>query len=126
MEALLIEDDKVCLLSQKLLLENNGVRVDAASSAKEGIDLLNQKEFEGNLKPYDVILVDIKLPDFDGDHIAEVIKKTTDEEVDIPIVAITAYTEDLDQEELKHKGISAIIEKPLTQAKIQTIISLCR
>jgi len=124
LKALLIEDDLLCQIAEKTLLEMHGFEIDTAGTAEEGLNLLSEKETDENLKPYDVIFVDIKLPDFDGDHIAEVIQKTTPDHITIPILAITAHL----TEEKKHiwqgKGISMIIEKPLTENKIQQIMEL--
>lgn len=80
MKILLIEDDaSVCSLVNKGLIENN-FEVTVAMNGQQGIDLNRQAEF-------DLILLDIMLPDINGLEVCKEIRKTRER---IPILFLTA------------------------------------
>ncbi|MEQ8474319.1 MAG: response regulator transcription factor [Marinoscillum sp.] len=80
MKILLIEDDpSVCSFVNKGLIEN-GFDVTVAMNGQQGIDL--------NLKAiFDIIILDIMLPDINGLEVCKEIRKTNDR---IPILFLTA------------------------------------
>jgi|SRR3989339_1291071 len=121
-KALLIEDYPICLASEKAILEDAGFQVDVAPNATQGLDLLNEADLEELLPPYYIIFVDINLPDMQGDVIAEIVQQTSTAERKVPIVAVTAYTGEKHNARYFAKGISDIIEKPLTHEKLQKIL----
>jgi len=120
-KALLIEDDPVCLAFEKAILEEEGFQVDVAPNATHGLDLLNEAELEELLPPYHIIFVDINLPDMQGDVIAEIVRQTEMEDRKTPIIAVTAYTGAQHNSRYLAKGISDVIEKPLTSEKLKKI-----
>ncbi len=80
MKILLIEDDpSVCALVNKGLIEN-GFEVTVAMNGQQGIDMNKQAEF-------DMIILDIMLPDINGLEVCKEIRKTYER---IPILFLTA------------------------------------
>ena len=122
-KALLIEDDPLCQIAQKKLLEAEGILVDATATAIQGIDLLTSQELNGDEKPYDIIFLDLNLPDMNGELIADIIRKTEIEDVKIPIVVVTG-TEPEGEELARYiqLGITEVMEKPMTKVHVQEII----
>jgi two-component system cell cycle response regulator CtrA len=59
MRVLLIEDDPTTSHSIELMLKSDNFKVDTTDLGEEGIDL-------GKLYDYDLILLDIELPDMSG------------------------------------------------------------
>ena len=59
MRVLLVEDDPSTQQSVTLMLESTGMVVDATDLGEDGLDL-------GKLYDYDIIVLDLMLPDMDG------------------------------------------------------------
>lgn len=100
MNLLLVEDNKDIANSLKLLLENESYKVSIASSKKEAIFYVNEKE-------YDFFILDIQLPDGNGfDLYEENIKK-----LNKPTIFLTAK----DEEENIVKGLEIGAEDYITK-----------
>lgn len=99
---LVIDDERSIRNTLKEILEHEKYEVDAAGSGSEGLELLNEKE-------YDVILLDIKMPQMDGlEVLGEVMQQ-----YDIPVVMISGHgTIETAVEALK-MGAYDYIAKPL-------------
>ena len=79
MRLLIIEDNLDVLLSMKIGLENHGFCVDVADNGIEG-------EEKAYINEYDLILIDITLPDKNG---IDIVKYLRGENVDVPIIIIS-------------------------------------
>ena len=78
---LVIDDERSIRNVLKDILENEGYSVDTAEDGEQGLAL-----FKNN--PYDVILLDIKLPRIDGHEVFEEIHKLNP---DIPVIIISGH-----------------------------------
>ncbi len=76
---LLIEDDEALAQLIQLLLERAGYQVMAANGGAMGLEVANQT-------PPDLVLLDILMPDMDGWHVYEALRRITD----APILFLTA------------------------------------
>ena len=83
MRVLIIEDNVEILKCMKVELEKSGLYVDIANNGFEG----EQKAY---VNEYDVILLDLSLPDKDGMEILKYLRK---ENIETPIIIITASIE---------------------------------
>jgi len=94
--------------NQKVLVEmlkRIGYRPDAVSNGKEVIQALK-------LRPYDLILMDVKMPEMDGITATKVIRKAWPE-TGPKIIAITAYALQGDRELCLEAGMDGYIAKPV-------------
>ena len=80
MRVLVIEDNKELAYNVKLGLEKEGLVVDIANNGEDG----EEKAF---INDYDVILLDLNLPDKDGIEILEFFREN---KLDIPVIIVTA------------------------------------
>lgn len=106
---LLIEDIEINVIVAKSVLEKLGYEVDVAMSGKEAIN-----KFEMNY--YDLLLIDIQLPDMSGFEIAQYLRnKYENSEYDYlpPLIALTANVMHNKQEYLQ-QGMDDILRKPLS------------
>lgn len=103
MRILIIEDDKEIAKLIKLYLEKENFEVIVAYNANDGI----KKFYEDN---FNLILLDLMLPDFSGLKVLGEIKK----EKDIPIIIITAKGEEDDKIIGFTKGADDYITKPFS------------
>lgn len=76
---LLIEDDEALAQLVQLLLERAGYSVRAANNGERGLDIAQQM-------PPDLVLLDILMPDMDGWHVYEGLRRITD----APVLFLTA------------------------------------
>jgi two-component system cell cycle response regulator CtrA len=79
MRVLLIEDDSATAQSIELMLKSEGFNVYTTDLGEEGIDL-------GKLYDYDIILLDLNLPDMSG---YEVLKSLRVSKVNTPILILS-------------------------------------
>jgi len=83
MRVLLIEDDPTMTRSIELMLTSEGFNVYSTDLGEEGLDL-------GKLYDYDIILLDLNLPDMHG---YDVLKKLRTAKVNTPILILSGLTE---------------------------------
>lgn len=109
---LLVDDNLDFLDSTKDVLEDQGFRVETATN---GEDALNQ----AINNPFDVILMDIKMPGMNG---VESFIKMKENDPQINVILFTAYSlEDLIQR-ARSEGVCEVLSKPLDMMKLfQTI-----
>jgi PAS domain S-box-containing protein len=85
------------------------------SSGAAGLAVLRQAKEAG--EPYDVVLVDIRMPEMDGWQFASTVK--ADPELRATrLIAITGMDERLDRQALAEKGFDAFLTKPLKQSRL--------
>ncbi len=116
---LLAEDN---LINQKValsMLKHLGYRADVAIN---GLDVLAALE----RKQYDVILMDIQMPDMDGLDATRFIRKQKKLEKQPCIVAITAYALEGDREEFLNAGMNDYLSKPIQIEELRLALTKCK
>ncbi len=112
---LLVEDN---LLAQKIAtikLKKLGCSVDISETGEKALKLVRQTR-------YDLILMDIGLPDADGYSITKSIREQKGNSIDIlPIIGLTAHTNHKNKSQCIESGMNDVIAKPLTLKLIQEI-----
>jgi two-component system alkaline phosphatase synthesis response regulator PhoP len=103
---LVIEDEKKIAELVKAYLEKEGFEVTAAQTGKQAVSVLKNK--------FDLIILDLMLPDMDGEDICRSIRKDSD----IPIIMLTAKSEEEDR--IKGLGIGAddYVVKPFSPREL--------
>ena len=106
MRILVIEDEVNLndIIVKKLKLERYGV--DSCLDGKEALDYIFSTE-------YDVILMDIQMPNMNGYQAAEAIRALPGKRGEIPIVAMTANAFEEDRRKALESGMNAHIAKPV-------------
>lgn len=118
LKVLLVEDNTINQKIAKIMIENIGCRVDIAADGKEALSKLM------HIKNYDLIFMDIGLPDMNGFEVAKAIRKKP-EMMNTPIIALTAHILDQDKELCLAAGMEKIITKPLVYNELVKIIQEC-
>jgi CheY-like chemotaxis protein len=113
---LVVDDDTVISSVLAVMLRRSGFEVDFAGDGQEGVDMWGQ----GN---YDLVLMDVQMPRMNGFEATRLIReKEGMHGGHTPIVAITAYALQADQEECLSAGMDAFISKPIDFKKfLETI-----
>ena len=102
---LIVEDDPLSLELFRDLLEASGYTTLEATDGRQGVELAKEK------KP-DLILMDIQLPVMDGLEAASILKADPATK-NIPIIALTAYAMEEDEERALQAGSDGYLTKPI-------------
>jgi two-component system, OmpR family, aerobic respiration control sensor histidine kinase ArcB len=105
--ALLVEDNMVAQKVGVKLLTAAGCLADAASNGIEALNLLAENA-------YDIIFMDIGLPDTDGLSLTETIRKTEGKNKTVPIIILTAHSDNEYRNRAIWSGTNEFMVKPLT------------
>lgn len=113
---LIVEDDEKLRNELKIFLEKNGYKVEVLGNFKNTIqDILN-------IKP-DIVLLDINLPNVDGQYVCKEIRKTSN----MGIIIVTSRDSEIDELLSINYGADHYITKPYNiQILLAKIASLLR
>ncbi|MGR3807523.1 two-component system, OmpR family, aerobic respiration control sensor histidine kinase ArcB [Pasteurella testudinis DSM 23072] len=106
---LLVEDIEVNIIVAKSILEKLGYHVDIAMTGTEALQKFHQNQ-------YDLLLLDIQLPDMSGFDIAQILRRQyEDDEIEYlpPLVALTANVMNNKNHYLQ-QGMDDVLSKPLS------------
>ncbi len=112
---LLVEDNILMQQVAKSLLNDAEVDVDLASNGKEALELLlgGENRLTDN-QLYDVVLMDIQMPEMDGFETTKAIRAyEKGSESHIPIIAMTAHAMKGYREKCKEIGMDDYVTKPI-------------
>lgn len=103
---LVIEDEKKISDIVKTYLERDGYTVTVAATGREGITGLREQP--------DLIILDLMLPDIDGEDLCETIRRDSD----VPILMLTAKSEE--EEKIRGLGLGAddYVVKPFSPREV--------
>ncbi len=108
MRVLIVEDDPMTSKSLELALRAEGMVVDATSMGEDGLEI-------GKLYDYDIILLDLILPDMDG---YEVLRRLRASRVETPVLILSGLSES--EKKVKGLGFGAddYLTKPFDRAEL--------
>ncbi len=113
---LLIEDNELIQRIYKSMLEKiEGCFVDSAINAQMALEYYMQYS-------YDLIFMDICLPDSNGITITQIIRQQEVKGERIPIIAITAHGDAKDKEAFLKAGIDEVLIKPINLEEIMVLL----
>ncbi|NJN65294.1 MAG: PAS domain S-box protein [Chloroflexaceae bacterium] len=108
---LLAEDNVINQKVELRLLERLGYRADVAANGMEVLEALRRK-------PYDVVLMDIQMPDMDGIEATRCIRTQWPEDQQPCIIALTAHTMEEDRQWFLRSGMDDYIGKPVRMEEL--------
>ena len=110
---LVVEDEESNRTVLSLLLENLGLKVTAAATSSEAVELARQNEF-------DMILMDIQLPDMDGLQTARLLKE---QGFAAPITGLSAgVLSEADRQQIQ-EVFDAFLMKPVDSDRLQDLMT---
>ncbi len=108
---LVVDDEKLIVKGIRFSLEQDGMKVDCAYDGEEALKLARENA-------YDMILLDIMLPKHDGFEVCQQIREFSD----VPIVMLTARSEDMDKILGLEYGADDYITKPFNILEVKARI----
>jgi CheY-like chemotaxis protein len=113
---LLAEDNKVNQMLALTLLKKRGYDVAVADNGRQAVDLVQRSEF-------DVVLMDVQMPELDGFEATAVLRAAEAETAKrLPIIAVTAHAMEGDRQRCLAAGMDDYISKPIDPDKLEAAI----
>ncbi len=112
---LLAEDNAVNQKVALLILERLGYRADVAGNGLETLQAVRRQ-------PYDVVLMDVQMPELDGLEATRIIREELPEQEQPYIIAMTANAMQGDRERCLAVGMDDYISKPVQIAQLVTAL----
>lgn len=114
---LVAEDNKMNQKVIKFLLEQQGVECTFVTNGLDAVNLYNVLDF-------DMIFMDIYMPEMDGYEATKLIKATSKyAKHNIPIIAVSASAFEKDIERAKASGVDHFLSKPIEKDKLKDLLS---
>ncbi len=111
---LLAEDNKINCYAAKTLLEQDGHKVTVAANGEEAVSAVVNSE-----AAFDVILMDIHMPEVDGIEASRRIRALKDQKKRaIPIIALTANIMQDEKQRGLVAGMNSFVTKPFTTERL--------
>ncbi len=114
-KVLLVDDDVRNLFALASLLEDRGMQVVFGETGTEALSALERHQ------DIDIVLMDIMMPDMDGNETIAAIRKTPGLR-ELPIVAVTAKAMEGDRQRSLEVGASDYITKPVEPDRLLSLI----
>ena len=114
---LLVEDNEINQQIAIELLESQGITVDIATNGVEAVHKIANMPFE---MPYNIVLMDLQMPEMDGFEATRVIRK---KEKKLPIIAMTARAMLEERQKCFDVGMNDHVSKPIDPDILFTTIS---
>ncbi|MBA3537566.1 MAG: response regulator [Tatlockia sp.] len=114
---LIVEDNRAAGIAIKSCLNHSNCASDHAENGAMALQLV-----QNNI--YDLILMDIGLPDIEGIEVTRQIRAfNTPYTSEVPIIAVTGHANESEKkEEALAAGMQAVFSKPLTLPKLETLL----
>lgn len=106
------DDENNFALINELLLEGEHV-VSWAKNGNEALTFVKKNK-------YDIVIMDVKMPGIDGLAATRMIRESNNS---VPIIALTAYSFDSDEERALKAGCNAYLSKPVDTEKLQNLLN---
>ncbi len=108
---LLAEDNSANRKVVIALLSSCGFRIDTVANGVEAVEAMQNR-------PYDLVLMDIEMPEMDGPGAARRIRRLPGRIGAVPIIAITAHVMKEDREACMAAGMNDFIAKPIDRPEL--------
>lgn len=112
------DDDEMICLNVVKIMKNSGVVVDYATDGESAVQMMRSAREQGS--PYDLILLDWKMPDLDGLETARLIRRNYSKH--IPILLFTAYDWGEIEKETEELGLIHFMPKPFFITTFKEVI----
>ncbi len=115
---LVAEDHPIHQMVMERILYKLGHTFDCAKNGCEVMDLLGRKS-------YDLIFMDLQMPEMDGFETARMILKEIPEQVRPHIIAVTSSSSEIDKDLCLSLGMIEFVNKPIKISTIENVLERC-
>jgi len=109
MRVLIVDDEEIAAEHARLVLDEVGIRADICLTGEDALQMLEVQH--GKHAPYNLVLLDWKMPEMDGLEVAKEIRKRYSSET--TVIILTSFNWDEIMDEALHIGVDSFLAKPL-------------
>jgi len=110
---LIVEDDPLFQQAERGILEGYGHSVSVASTGEDALKKLSKKT-------YDIVFLDITLPDING---IEIMKKVRKNNKELRIIVVTSHANTVDVEHFEEMGATLVLTKPVSRQQFEDCLN---
>ena len=114
MRILIVDDSEIDAEHARIVLDEAGIKADTCFSGAEALQMLEVQHTKH--EPYNLVLLDWKMPEMDGLAVAKEIRKRYDKET--TVIILTAFNWDEIMDEALHAGVDSFLAKPLFSSNV--------
>ena len=114
LRVLVVDDEEIAAEHARIVLDEAGIKADTCFSGKEALHMLKMQYTKH--EPYNLVLVDWKMPGMDGVELAKKIRKRYDKET--TVIILTSFSWDEIMDEALHCGVDSFLAKPLFASNV--------
>lgn len=114
MRVLVVDDEEIAAEHARIVLDEAGIKADTCYDGMTALHMLELQHTK--LEPYNLVLLDWKMPEMDGIEVAREIRKRYDRET--TVIILTSFNWDEIMDEALHTGVDSFLAKPLFASNV--------
>ena len=114
MRILVVDDEEVAAEHARVILDEAGIKADTCYDGQTALQMLEVQHAKH--EPYNLVLLDWKMPEMDGVELAKKIRDRYDKETTVIILTSLNWEEIM--EEAIHSGVDSFLAKPLFASNV--------
>jgi len=111
---LVVDDEEIAAEHARIVLDEAGIKADTCYDGSTALHMLEVQHAKH--EPYNLVLLDWKMPEMDGVEVAREIRKKYDKET--TVIILTSFNWDEIMEEAIHSGVDSFLAKPLFASNV--------
>ena len=114
MRVLVVDDEEIAAEHARMVLDEAGIKSDICLSGTEALQMLEIAHIKQ--EPYNLVLLDWRMPEMDGIEVARQIRRKYDKET--TVIILTSFNWDEIMDEAMHVGVDSFLAKPLFASNV--------
>ena len=114
MRVLVVDDEEIAAEHARIVLDEAGISADTCFSGEDALRMIELQHTKHT--PYNLVLLDWKMPGMDGIETATEIRKRYDSET--TVIILTSFNWDEIMDEALHAGVDSFLAKPLFASNV--------
>ncbi|MGX8718845.1 MAG: response regulator, partial [Desulfovibrio sp.] len=114
MRVLVVDDEEIAAEHARIVLDEVGIKAETCHDGQTALQMLEVQHAKN--APYNLVLLDWKMPGMDGLELAKEIRKRYDRET--TVIILTSFSWDEIMDEALHVGVDSFLAKPLFASNV--------
>ncbi|MBR3202283.1 MAG: response regulator, partial [Solobacterium sp.] len=114
MRVLIVDDEEIAAEHARIVLDEAGILSEVCYSGAEAMNMLEVAHTKH--MPYNLVLLDWKMPEMDGIEVARQIRQKYDKET--TVIILTSFNWDEIMDEALHAGVDSFLAKPVFASNV--------